>query len=183
MATKPRIHYGHNSRTTVRIRLVLHEVLLKQFYFCVLTGLLSVNDWARAIESILQLGLPWRMLRPHLILQLTNGKVDYKIWLRDIVTEEKSSIQERLQSSLLESIYRNLSNLETIFNLIDTDCSGFICLEEFQQIWKLFSAHMNIDISDENIRDLARSIDFNKDGKIDFNEFLEAFRLVKQPLS
>ncbi|XP_070804744.1 serine/threonine-protein phosphatase with EF-hands 2 [Pituophis catenifer annectens] len=146
-------------------------------------GLITVNDWAKAIESVLQLGLPWRMLRPHLILQLTNGKVDYKTWLRDIVTEEKSSIQERLQSSLLESIYRNLSNLETIFNLIDTDCSGFICLEEFNQIWKLFSSHMNIDISDENIRDLARSIDFNKDGKIDFNEFLEAFRLVKQPVS
>ncbi|KAG8134295.1 hypothetical protein E2320_007417, partial [Naja naja] len=90
---------------------------------------------------------------------------------------------QRLQSSLLENIYRNLSNLETIFTLIDTDCSGFICLEEFHQMWKLFSAHMNIDISDENIRDLARSIDFNKDGKIDFNEFLEAFRLVKQPPS
>ncbi|XP_058049082.1 serine/threonine-protein phosphatase with EF-hands 2 [Ahaetulla prasina] len=147
------------------------------------TGLITVNDWAKAIESVLQLGLPWRMLRPHLILQLTNGKVDYKTWLKDIVTEEKSSIQERLQSSLLESIYRNLSNLETIFNLIDADCSGFICLEEFNQIWKLFSSHMNIDISDENIRDLARSIDFNKDGKIDFNEFLEAFRLVKQPTS
>uniref|UniRef100_A0A670ZUA6 Serine/threonine-protein phosphatase n=1 Tax=Pseudonaja textilis TaxID=8673 RepID=A0A670ZUA6_PSETE len=137
------------------------------------TGLISVNDWAKAIESVLQLGLPWRMLRPHLILQLTNGRVDYRAWLKDI----------RLQSSLLESIYRNLSNLETIFSLIDTDCSGFICLEEFHQMWKLFSAHMNIDISDENIRDLARSMDFNKDGKIDFNEFLEAFRLVKQPPS
>ncbi|XP_070612829.1 serine/threonine-protein phosphatase with EF-hands 2 [Erythrolamprus reginae] len=147
------------------------------------TGLISVNDWAKAIESVIQLGLPWRMLRPHLITQLINGKVDYKMWLKDIVTEEKSTAQERLQSSLLESIYRNLSNLETIFNLIDTDCSGFICLEEFNQIWKLFSSHMNIDISDENIRDLARSIDFNKDGKIDFNEFLEAFRLVKQPVS
>ncbi|XP_032079929.1 serine/threonine-protein phosphatase with EF-hands 2 isoform X2 [Thamnophis elegans] len=147
------------------------------------TGLISVNDWAKGIESVLHLGLPWRMLRPHLVLQLTNGKVDYKMWLRDIVTEEKSSTHERLQSSLLESIYRNLSNLETIFSLIDTDCSGFISLDEFQQIWKLFSSHMNIDISDENICDLARSIDFNKDGKIDFNEFLEAFRLVKQTTS
>ncbi|KAM3831131.1 serine/threonine-protein phosphatase with EF-hands 2 [Vipera latastei] len=147
------------------------------------TGLITVNDWAKAIESVLQLGLPWRMLRPHLILQLTNGKVDYRMWLKDIVTEEKSSIHERLQSSLLENIYRNLSNLETIFSLIDTDCSGCISLEEFEQMWKLFSSHMNINISDENIRNLARSIDFNKDGKIDFNEFLEAFRLVRQPAS
>ncbi|KAK9398627.1 serine/threonine-protein phosphatase with EF-hands 2 [Crotalus adamanteus] len=147
------------------------------------TGLITINDWAKAIESVLQLGLPWRMLRPHLILQLTNGKVDYRTWLKDIVTEERSATQERLQSSLLESIYRNLSNLETIFSLIDTDCSGCISLEEFQQTWKLFSSHMNINISDENIRNLARSIDFNKDGRIDFNEFLEAFRLVRQPAS
>lgn len=61
--------------------------------------------------------------------------------------------------------------------------AGCISLEEFEQMWKLFSSHMNINISDENIRNLARSIDFNKDGKIDFNEFLEAFRLVRQPAS
>lgn len=60
-------------------------------------------------------------------------------------------------------------------------CSaGYISLEEFHQTWKLFSAHMNIEISEKNINDLARSIDFNRDGNIDFNEFIEAFRLVRQ---
>uniref|UniRef100_A0A670ZUT7 Serine/threonine-protein phosphatase n=1 Tax=Pseudonaja textilis TaxID=8673 RepID=A0A670ZUT7_PSETE len=144
------------------------------------TGLISVNDWAKAIESVLQLGLPWRMLRPHLILQLTNGRVDYRAWLKDIVTEEKSSTQEVLHRSDITVI----SDLPTPRKIaLCSRPAGFICLEEFHQMWKLFSAHMNIDISDENIRDLARSMDFNKDGKIDFNEFLEAFRLVKQPPS
>ncbi|XP_062837292.1 serine/threonine-protein phosphatase with EF-hands 2 isoform X6 [Anolis carolinensis] len=144
------------------------------------TGLITLNEWANAVESVLQLGLPWRMLRPQLVPHLTSGKLEYKSWLKDIVTEQRSAVQERLQSSLLENIYRNLSSLETIFNIIDTDHSGLISLEEFHQTWKLFSDHMNINISDESISDLARSIDFNKDGNIDFNEFIEAFRLVSQ---
>jgi serine/threonine-protein phosphatase with EF-hand domain len=32
-------------------------------------------------------------------------------------------------------------------------------------------------MSEQDIRDLARTLDINQDGFIDFNEFLEAFRL------
>lgn len=57
-------------------------------------------------------------------------------------------------------------------------CSGLISIEEFRHTWRLFSAHLGADIDDVAIDDLARSIDFNKDGGIDFTEFLEAFRVV-----
>ncbi|XP_061440810.1 serine/threonine-protein phosphatase with EF-hands 2 isoform X1 [Rhineura floridana] len=145
------------------------------------TGMITLDDWAKALESVLQLGLPWRMLRAQLVSHLISRKLDYKLWLKQIVTEQWSSTEERLQSSLLENIYRNLSNLETVFSIIDSDHSGLISHEEFHHTFRLFSSHMNIDISDENIEDLACSIDFNKDGNIDFNEFLEAFRLVRKP--
>lgn len=55
---------------------------------------------------------------------------------------------------------------------------GLISIEEFRQTWKLFSSHLHISIDDATIDDLAHSIDSNKDGSIDFNEFLEAFRVV-----
>lgn len=58
--------------------------------------------------------------------------------------------------------------------------SGLISFDEFHQTWKLLSSHLQTDISDKAIADLAESIDFNKDGSIDINEFMEAFRLVEQ---
>ncbi|XP_074761401.1 serine/threonine-protein phosphatase with EF-hands 2 isoform X2 [Athene noctua] len=142
------------------------------------TGKISLNNWAMAVESVLHLGLPWRMLRPQLVRSTADGMLEYKSWLDDLAMEQRS--QEHIQSSLLEVIYRNRSNLETIFRIIDRDHSGLISFEEFRQTWKLFSTHMNIELTDDGINDLVRSIDFNKDGNIDFNEFLEAFRLVKQ---
>uniref|UniRef100_A0A669PZ51 Serine/threonine-protein phosphatase with EF-hands n=1 Tax=Phasianus colchicus TaxID=9054 RepID=A0A669PZ51_PHACC len=142
------------------------------------TGKITLSNWATAVESVLHLGLPWRMLRPQLVRSTADGMLEYKSWLDDLAMEQRS--QEHIQSSLLEVIYRNRSNLETIFRIIDRDHSGLISFEEFHQTWKLFSSHMNIELTDDGINDLVRSIDFNKDGNIDFNEFLEAFRLVKQ---
>ncbi|XP_019377866.1 PREDICTED: serine/threonine-protein phosphatase with EF-hands 2 [Gavialis gangeticus] len=142
------------------------------------TGLITLSNWATAVESVLHLGLPWRMLRPQLVHNTTNGMMEYKSWLDDLAIEKRS--QEHIQSSMLEIIYRNRSNLETIFRIIDSDHSGLISFEEFQQTWKLFSSHMNLELTDEGIHDLARTIDFNKDGNIDFNEFLEAFRLIER---
>ncbi|XP_065592806.1 serine/threonine-protein phosphatase with EF-hands 2 [Cyrtonyx montezumae] len=142
------------------------------------TGRITLSNWATAVESVLRLGLPWRMLRPQLVRSTADGMLEYRSWLDDLAVEQRS--QEHIQSSLLEVIYRNRSNLETIFRIIDRDHSGLISFEEFHQTWKLFSSHMNIELTDDGINDLVRSIDFNKDGNIDFNEFLEAFRLVKQ---
>uniref|UniRef100_A0A8B9QNY2 Serine/threonine-protein phosphatase with EF-hands n=1 Tax=Apteryx owenii TaxID=8824 RepID=A0A8B9QNY2_APTOW len=138
------------------------------------TGRITLSNWATAVESVLRLGLPWRMLRPQLAHSMADGMLEYKSWLEDLAMEQQS--QEHIQSGLLEVIYRNRSNLETIFRIIDRDHSGLISFEEFHQTWKLFSSHMNIELTDDGINDLVRSIDFNKDGNIDFNEFLEAFQ-------
>uniref|UniRef100_A0AAY4ESQ5 Serine/threonine-protein phosphatase with EF-hands n=1 Tax=Denticeps clupeoides TaxID=299321 RepID=A0AAY4ESQ5_9TELE len=132
------------------------------------TGLISLNHWATAMESVLQLGLPWRMLRSQLVNHTQDGKLNYQSWFKELLAH----------TNLLETLYKHHSNLETIFRIIDTDNSGLISFEEFRQTWRLLSSHLQIDISDEAISDLAQSIDFNKDGSIDINEFMEAFRLV-----
>lgn len=52
-------------------------------------------------------------------------------------------------------------------------------MDEFSETCELLSRHIDVPIPKEDIADLARSIDINKDGYIDFNEFLECFRIVE----
>ncbi|XP_071751057.1 serine/threonine-protein phosphatase with EF-hands 2 [Centroberyx gerrardi] len=140
------------------------------------TGTISLKHWASATERVLKLGLPWRVLRSQLVNYTHDGMLDYQQWIRELsITEPKP---EMSNTSILETMYKNHSNLETIFRIIDTDHSGLISFEEFHQTWKLLSSHLKTEISDKAIADLALSIDFNKDGSIDINEFMEAFRLV-----
>ncbi|KAM3600098.1 uncharacterized protein V6R79_017496 [Siganus canaliculatus] len=140
------------------------------------TGVISLRHWASATERILNLGLPWRMLRSQLVSTTHSGMVDYQQWIKELsITEHKLEISD---NSILETMYKNHANLETIFRIIDTDHSGTISFEEFLQTWKLLSSHLKTEISDKAVADLAQSIDFNKDGSIDINEFMEAFRLV-----
>ncbi|KAG8010791.1 Serine/threonine-protein phosphatase with EF-hands 1 [Nibea albiflora] len=140
------------------------------------TGKISLRNWASATEKVLNLGLPWRVLRPQLVNRAQCGMVDYQQWIKELsITEPKLEVSD---NSILETMYKNHSNLETIFRIIDTDHSGLISFEEFHQTWKLLSTHLKMEISDKAIADLAQSIDFNKDGSIDINEFMEAFRLV-----
>ncbi|KAK5901008.1 hypothetical protein CgunFtcFv8_025920 [Champsocephalus gunnari] len=139
-------------------------------------GMISVTHWASTTERVLNLGLPWRVLRPQLVSSTQHGMMDYQQWIKELsITEPKLEISD---NSILDTMYKNHSNLETIFRIIDTDHSGLISFKEFHQTWELLRSHLKTEISAKAIADLAQSIDFNKDGSIDINEFLEAFRLV-----
>ncbi|XP_010392764.1 serine/threonine-protein phosphatase with EF-hands 1 isoform X1 [Corvus cornix cornix] len=139
------------------------------------TGRISVNDWAAAMESVLQLELPWRMLRSQLAQMNPDGEVDFMSCFYDLKMGQP--IKEA-QPALAETLCRYRKDLEIIFNIIDKDHSGLISLEEFSQTWRLFTSHLGIDVQDDSIDKLVLSIDYNKDGHIDFNEFLEAFHIV-----
>ncbi|KAK3599955.1 hypothetical protein CHS0354_012601 [Potamilus streckersoni] len=140
------------------------------------TGKISVNDWCFCMEMVLEMGLPWRTLRPRLVqIDNSDGCV---LWE---TTFEQLSIRNRYSGngpSITETLYRHKDNLETIFMHIDRDNSGYISMNEFEDAFGLLSQQLDIHFGDQEIKEIASCLDINKDGKIDFNEFLEAFRIV-----
>ncbi|XP_033057447.1 serine/threonine-protein phosphatase with EF-hands 1 isoform X2 [Trachypithecus francoisi] len=139
------------------------------------SGKLSLSQWAFCMENILGLNLPWRSLSSNLVNIDKNGNVEYMSSFQNIHIEKP--VQEA-HSTLVETLYRYRSDLEIIFNAIDTDHSGLISMEEFCDMWKLFSSHYNVLIDDSQVNKLANVMDLNKDGSIDFHEFLKAFYVV-----
>ncbi|XP_052026165.1 serine/threonine-protein phosphatase with EF-hands 1 [Apodemus sylvaticus] len=139
------------------------------------SGKISLAQWAFSMESILGLNLPWRSLSSHLATIDSSGSVDYMSSFDDIHIEKP---MKDMKSNLIETMYRYRSDLKIIFNIIDSDQSGLISMDEFRTMWKLFNAHYQVHIDDSQIDELASTVDFNKDGNIDFNEFLRAFYVV-----
>lgn len=81
---------------------------------------------------------------------------------------------------MADSLYRNKSSLEAIFRILDKDNSGQISLEEFGEACHLLHKHLPEHDTEEDLLEMCKMMDINKDGLVDLNEFLEAFRLCDQ---
>ncbi|KAG8199918.1 hypothetical protein JTE90_015901 [Oedothorax gibbosus] len=138
---------------------------------------ISLNDWCAAMEEGVGLGLPWRLLCPKLaVLNEENQQVEYTTTLEDYHTYTEGLIDDG--HTLLEALYKNKGALEVIFKMIDKDGNGSISMDEFADACEFLGEQLGKPIPPGTIQDLAHSIDMNKDGFIDLNEFLESFRLV-----
>ncbi|KAI8882162.1 EF-hand [Backusella circina FSU 941] len=70
-----------------------------------------------------------------------------------------------------------LASLKQAFSLYDVNKNGYICLSEFGKIIQ----GLGFDIGKEAI---IKELDENQDGKIDFQEFVQAMnKLISQPLT
>ncbi len=57
---------------------------------------------------------------------------------------------------------------------------GFVSVENFKEKCKQLYANKGVQSNPTTIAKLAALLDFNGDGIIDFNEFIEGSRLVKE---
>lgn len=57
---------------------------------------------------------------------------------------------------------------------------GYISLDEFAEACDLLQKHLPEHDTKEQLLDICKLMDINKDGLVDLNEFLETFRLCEQ---
>ena len=117
---------------------------------------------------------------PHVWHRLPQGSFPLPSPLLSLYCQGKPFFPHFLQQGMFQ--WKNLRSLVvflfsyTIFSSFSS--TGYVSMEEFEESCRLLNEHTNSNIPVDSIEDLAKSIDMDKDGHIDFNEFLEAFRLV-----
>lgn len=147
------------------------------------TGQISLSQWCATVEKITNLAVPWRALVSRLARLTEDGKqVLYKHHQR-VQLSSNGRISEQTtggheSTRITETLYRHKNTLETLFRFMDKDNSGLVSMKEFMEACQVLGQYARIDLSEEGIKSIGESIDFNKDGFIDLNELLEAFRLV-----
>ncbi|KAI6176799.1 Serine/threonine-protein phosphatase [Aphelenchoides bicaudatus] len=152
------------------------------------TGTLSINTWCQIVENVTSLNVPWRALANRLVSVSNDGRfVHYKqnitihVGAKDDIKSYSGTIRnEQMPNGVTETLYRHKSTLETLFRFMDKDNSGQVSMKEFIEACSVLGQFTKTNLSPEYIEQIAESIDFNRDGFIDLNEFLEAFRLVDQ---
>ncbi|XP_012155630.1 serine/threonine-protein phosphatase rdgC isoform X3 [Ceratitis capitata] len=146
------------------------------------TGAVTVTQWSDTMERVTQMSLPWRLMRSRLAPQFTQAEpnlVNYLMTLElldtDVIVQEAEA-----STSVTDALYKNKSSLEAIFHIIDKDNSGQISLEEFGEAIDLLRQYMPSAGTKAELLHMCQMMDINKDGFVDLNEFLEAFRLCDQ---
>ncbi|KAL3106709.1 hypothetical protein niasHT_019837 [Heterodera trifolii] len=148
------------------------------------TGRISMPTWCQVVERVTNLSVPWRVLATQLVKLSEDGKsVLYRHHLRVHVGNKNFNKQQQQHlgqdnNGITETLYRHKNTLETLFRFMDKDNSGLVSMKEFMEACQVLGQYANIDLNERSIQNIAESIDFNKDGFIDLNELLEAFRLV-----
>jgi Ca2+-binding EF-hand superfamily protein len=69
-----------------------------------------------------------------------------------------------------------LSIIEQIFSTIDIDSNGNISVEEAEKILLRLNSRLNRNYGENEVAQFFHSLDSNRDGKINLNEFKAAFQ-------
>jgi Ca2+-binding EF-hand superfamily protein/diadenosine tetraphosphatase ApaH/serine/threonine PP2A family protein phosphatase len=162
------------------------------------TGLVSETNWATAMHTALGLPIDYLTLRPYLALvedapasdeessatapSASAMEVDqpprmikYMKFLDRYKVKVDKTFWATWEQAVIEKICHKLlehsSSLKKAFEAMDTNGNQIIEYDEFVAVLSRF----DIGLSTEQIFDFMRSIDVNRDGHVDYEEFSNTF--------
>ena len=98
-----------------------------------------------------------------------------KLWVN---CENKSNKNRSTVNGHAKRLYSD-SQLKSLFDEFDRDRSGYLDPNELKQLLINSGEYPN----EERINQLIKSVDINKDGKINFHEFLQLYKDYRKPSS
>ena len=110
-----------------------------------------------------------------------NGHVNYLEFCAAFYSEEHDDMVAELMLQLHTTFYENKIGLRRAFRYFDVDEDGTVTPAELKAgltaLNSLLSKHGN-PISESQIGAIAAHLDRNDDGKIEYSEFIDGFRVV-----
>jgi calcium-dependent protein kinase len=83
----------------------------------------------------------------------------------------KNALQKEIYYFIAKiSSESDINKLKQFFNQLDVDNSGTLTIEEVENAFK----EIDIDITDEELKQIWEGLDFHKDGQVNYSEFLAA---------
>ena len=145
------------------------------------TGTVSRLEWAEVMRSVLQLDLPFLGYQTKLAETTRDGRINYTQFL-DRYRIKMRAEDARWQDGMIQAVCRklfqstNARDVDGAFRHFDANDDGCIEYEEFSDTLK----SLEIGLDDQQIFQLMCSMDRNRDGTIDLQEFRERFGLCFQ---
>merc|ERR1712150_354095 len=142
------------------------------------TGKVSKIEWARVVQEVTQVSVPWVTLCDTFVKPGEQG-TDEVLWqscleLRGLPVDHRG---------VAAGLYTNLRNMEAVFHLLDSDGSGTVCVAELRHAVDVLNRATSAEgggaqeITRAEVDAIAVAMDVDLDGVVNFNEFLEAMRI------
>ena len=90
---------------------------------------------------------------------------------------------DKTKSQLEQQKKHVIEVAKDVFNFFDTDKSGFIERNELKPLLNKISKQLNLPLPEEkDIEEGLKQLDLNKDGKLQFSEFLPFYQQVYEQI-
>ncbi|KAM3183080.1 hypothetical protein ACTXT7_011064 [Hymenolepis weldensis] len=157
------------------------EAIIKvmQDYDTQRTGEVTITQWCTVMLKYAGQNLPWRILRYSLVKASPAHPKTHVLYM-SMFDPKHEIFSDSIKRKFTSENYTDLDELVSIFKQFDVEDNGFVRVDQFKEKCKKLYADKGVPCEDSTIDKLAILLDFNSDGIIDFNEFIEGSRLVKE---